>query len=77
MPASEMLEWMEFERIEPFGPWRDNWHTALLATILANAHRDPKSPKVQMRDFFFVDPETDQEQRDAEMIAFLDSKVRE
>jgi hypothetical protein len=77
MPASELLEWIEYERIEPFGAWRDNWHTALVATILANAHRKPNSPPVRMSDFFFIDPESRQENQDAEMIAFMDAKVRD
>lgn len=75
MPASELLEWMEYERIEPFGAWRDNWHTALIATLLANANRKPNSPPVPMRSFFYVDPETEQDQKDAEMIAFMDAKA--
>jgi hypothetical protein len=77
MPAREFLEWIEYERIEPFGQWRDNWHAALIASLIANANRRPGAPPVQIREFMYVDPQTDAENKDAEMIAFLDAKVRD
>jgi hypothetical protein len=66
---------MEYDRLEPFGQWRDNWHAALIASLIANANRRPGSPPVQIRDFMYVDSETEQDRKDAELIAFLDSKV--
>jgi len=71
MPAGEYLEWMDFERLEPFGSWRDNWHAAMNATLLANAHRDPKRSPIRMDEFMYRDPETVQDQRDMEMLAGL------
>jgi hypothetical protein len=76
MPASELLEWMEYERVEPFGAWRDNWHTAILATLIANSNRKPNSPPVQMREFFYIDAESAEERRDEEMVAFMESQVK-
>lgn len=75
MPARELLEWMEYERIEPFGAWRDNWHTALIASILANSNRKQGSPQIPMSEFFYVDSETVRDKQDAEMLAFLEAKV--
>ena len=72
MPAGEFLEWMQYERIEPFGAWRDNWHAAMIASILANANRKPNSPPIPMDEFMYTDPATAQERKDAAMIAFIE-----
>jgi hypothetical protein len=76
MSGAELLEWMEYENIEPFGAWRDNWHTSIIASILANANRKSGSAPIKMADFMYVDSETTKERRDAEMLAFLEGKVR-
>lgn len=76
MPAAELLEWMEYERLEPFGQWRDNWHSAMIAHILANAHRDPKRPAIPFSDFMYRDPETVQRDKDQAALSFFRSKVR-
>lgn len=31
-----MAEWMAYARVEPFGQRRDNWHMAVLASVLIN-----------------------------------------
>lgn len=66
-----LAEWAEYERIEPFGAWRDNWHAALIAMILANAHRKPGSPSISMEDFFFQDAASVRERKDKQLMAFL------
>lgn len=75
MPASELLEWMEYERLEPWGSWRDNWHHALNASILANVNRDPKrkSTPFTVADFMYEDPESAQKRRDLAALAWFDS----
>lgn len=67
---------MEYERLEPFGALRDNWHTAMLATILANAHRDPKKPPVRMSEFFYQDPDTVEEKNNVETLECLRAMKR-
>lgn len=76
MPAAELLEWMEYERLEPFGAWRDNWHSATIAHILANVHRDPKRPPVPFSDFMYRDPESARRDKAAAALSFFRSKVR-
>lgn len=71
MPSSLLLEWMEYEKLEPFGAPRDNYHAAIIATILANAHRDRKRPPVKMSEFFYVDPESAREDADMTMLSRL------
>jgi hypothetical protein len=36
-----LTEWMAYSQIEPFGEEQENRRAALLATLLANANRDP------------------------------------
>ena len=76
MPARLFHEWMEYERLEPFGSWRDNYHAALVSMILVNAHRDPKRSPVGMAEFFYRDPETAQHERDQEMLNELRARKK-
>lgn len=39
---AEFTEWQAFYAIEPFGHARSDIQTALLASLVANAHRDTK-----------------------------------
>ncbi len=77
MSAAEYLDWQEFETLEPFGSWRDNWHAAMVATILANAFRSSSSRPSKISDFMYIDPESAQAIRDNAAVAFFDSKVRD
>lgn len=53
MGHAEFVEWQTFYQVEPFGHARSDIQTALLASLLANAHRDTKKrPKPYgLRDF--------------------------
>ena len=62
---------MEYERLEPFGAQRDNYHAAMIATILANAHRDRKHPPAKLAEFMYVDQETARESADMQMLSSL------
>lgn len=69
MPAWLLREWQEYERLEPFGAWRDNWHMAVIASVLANIHRDPKRAPINPDRFFYTDPQTARERADVELLA--------
>jgi hypothetical protein len=73
LPAYLIAEWQEYERLEPFGASRDNWHTSLIATILANANRAPGRQPIKPSEFFYVDPDTRQERKDKHTVALLDA----
>ena len=75
MPASELLEWIEYDRCEPFGDWRSDWRNAQVAHILANAFRAENTGPVPFSRFIWRDPRDVQDENDAAMIAFMDSKV--
>ncbi len=68
MPSRLLLEWMEYERLEPFGAQRDNYHAAMIATILANAYRDRKRPPVKMSEFMYIDAEAARELADMQTL---------
>lgn len=53
---------MRYEKIEPFGSQRDNWHMAVLASILSRVHTPKGKRAPTVEDFMFVDPETRKEQ---------------
>jgi hypothetical protein len=52
-PASHIQEWKEYFALEPFGPWRDNYHVAMLGTLIANAMRGKDSPIFELDDFMY------------------------
>ena len=68
MPHRELVEWMDEYRREPWGPWRDNVHAALICAVMANAFRGKDSRPFTYEDFMILDAET-AEKRKAEMIA--------
>jgi len=73
MSISELQEWHQYEELEPFGQLRDNYHAAMVAHILANAHRGPNRPPVPFSQFFYVDRKTQQERNDRAMVEFMDN----
>jgi hypothetical protein len=75
MPSKHFREWSAYYKIEPFGQWRDNWHSAILATIAANANRNPNSPPIHMSDFMYEDPIEARRRKDAEFLSFIEQKA--
>ncbi len=75
MPASEFAEWTAMYSIQPFGVWRDNYHAAMVAHILATAHSDPKKPKPRFDAFFYTDPKELASRKRRSIVNFFRSKV--
>ena len=42
MSYAEFVDWLAYYQVEPFGGLRDDLHAALVASLIANANRDPK-----------------------------------
>lgn len=58
--SRELSEWMAFERLEgPIGPWRRDFHAGMVASVLANIHRDKKKKKKPFSPDDFI-PDWDQ-----------------
>lgn len=47
------MEWIAYAQLEPFGPLDDSRRAGVLASILANAHRNPKRTQPFRPDQFF------------------------
>ncbi len=59
MPASEFDRWAQYWAAEPWGPFRDNMHAAMLAVQVLKPHvKDPK--KLNPADFMYRPASTDE-----------------
>jgi hypothetical protein len=67
---------MSFYDICPFGPDRDNWHSAQIASILVNSKRAKGSPSVKLSEFMFVDEQTRRERQTQAFISGLKTVAR-
>lgn len=66
MPARELDRWARYWAQEPWGPFRDNMHAAMLAVQVLKPHvKDPK--KLNPADFMFkpAEAEIDVKRRNA------------
>jgi hypothetical protein len=53
--AGELAEWEAYWRHEPWGAYRDNIHSALICSILANVHRKKGAPAIEYEQFMLKD----------------------
>lgn len=69
-PAALLEDYRQLYILEPFGPDRDNWHSAQIAHILAQVHHDRKrGAPPRLSQFFYEDPFA----REARKLAEADS----
>lgn len=69
--ARELNDWRLFDEVEPLGPRESRQQLATIAAILANAHRDPKTPAVKPADFLLQHAPADQTARNRKMLDML------
>ena len=68
-PHTHIDEWRQFYQLRPFGSWRDNYHAAQIADVLARVNGN----KIPFADWFYKDAETADEERKArDLKAFED-----
>ena len=53
MSSRELMEWMVYYSIEPFGPARQDYHAALISTVIANSNGNKMSPDDFIEPFKF------------------------
>ena len=58
-------------QIEPWGPFRDNYHSASIAHILASVNRKPSSKAPPFQDFMWMDPEERKRLKEQRTVAFF------
>lgn len=73
LPHREYLAWLAYWEVEPWGPWRDNVHTAIIAREVIRANprlkRGARTPDLSA--FMLVDPETRQRAAKERVVAML------
>jgi hypothetical protein len=62
MSSREFAEWMAYYELEPFGEERADLRSAIVASTVANAHRDPKRRRKPFRPLDFM-PRFDETKR--------------
>lgn len=50
--SDELVEWMAFQRIEPFGPCRADLHSGMIAATVANVNLKEGAKPLGPQDFF-------------------------
>lgn len=71
MSSAEFVDWMAYYAIEPFGQWRDNWHSAQIAMMLYNVNSSKK--QVTTEEFMYCDKESAREKQDLEFLGRINS----
>ena len=74
-PSRVVNEYAAYYLIEPWGPQRDNFHAAHIAHILANAHREPRSPAVPFDRYMWRDPVEAGQDREQRVVDSFRTKV--
>lgn len=59
--AAELTEWMEFFRLEPFGPEVESWRAGMIASVVANVNRGKGTKPYKPADFMLKPPERSRE----------------
>lgn len=75
LSSSDYTDLMAYYRVEPWGPQRDNLHSAQIAALTYNANRGNGRP-VKIDDFMFKPEVKIQRDADSSARAFLKSKVK-
>lgn len=73
MSSSEFNQWLAYYHLEPFGAERDNFHSATIATVLANIHRGKSQPPFSTEDFMLRDSETRAKSETKKTLLLLDA----
>ena len=56
MGSDELTEWMAFYQLEPFGDFRADYRSGVIASTFANAHRAQNTSPFRVEDFMpFLD----------------------
>ncbi len=51
MSSRLFLEWIAYDRVEPFGPWREDIRAGIVASTVANVNRSKKTDAYTPNDF--------------------------
>jgi hypothetical protein len=75
----EFMRWRKYWEFEPWGPWRDNMHAALIARSVLQPHVK-KGSKISLDDFMLMLPDLrrqkDQKEASARLVDMLRTIAR-
>lgn len=55
-PSHRLTEFIAFFELEPFGPFRDNWHIAQLTAVSFNPHARNRAAMKSTLDYMWKEP---------------------
>lgn len=76
LPVSEYRGWLRYWNEEPWGPWRDNAHAGVIASVLANIHRKKGAPAFKYDQFLLKNERFAKEDEMAALPAKLRAMAR-
>ena len=71
MSSRELTEWMVYYDLEPFGEERDDYRHAMVATVIANRHRNKREQVHKIQEFLIMKPHVDEGISDEDLLAKL------
>lgn len=74
--AGELVEWVEYYRVEPWGQWRDNAHAGMIASVIANVHRTRAGKAYTIKDFMLTDGATQRQTRTRASLDWMKSVAK-
>lgn len=75
MSAAEFTKWQAYWQLEPWGAWRDNWHSAIISALIYNTNRG-KQPSVKASEFMYRDIDTDRAGMAKKFATWLKARAR-
>lgn len=72
LPWDEYCGWLAYWQVEPWGPWRDNVHAAIIAREVTRANaRLRRGAKLDLASYMVIDPEERQRAANERVVAML------
>lgn len=69
---SEYLGWLAYWRVEPWGPWRDNVHAAIIAREIQRPQlKRGQAHKIPLDRFMLIDPDERQRRANQQLFTML------
>ena len=71
MSGRELVDWMEYYRVEPWGAFRDNLHAGIIAAQVVNMTPRKNAKPVKATDFLIEDREERQQKNMSGAVGML------
>jgi len=71
MTSTELVHWMAYYRLFPFGSDRDNIHSAIIAATIANVNRGKNQQPFEAEDFMLKNQDEQREADTKSVLAFF------